>query len=63
VNVDEVWRDGDLYIQDDGRLVRVLDRGDGTHDVVIREPDGTPVTSMNISDSSLTKRIAEGRWQ
>jgi hypothetical protein len=44
-------------------MVRVLDQGDGTHHVVIRDPDGTTVTSMSIPESSLNKRIDEGRWQ
>jgi len=66
VDVEHVWANGDLYIQagdDSTRLVRVLTRGGGQNDVVIRELDGTPVTSMVISDESLAARIADGRWQ
>lgn len=66
VDVDHVWANGDLYTQVRGeqtRLVRVLSRGGGLNDVVIRELDGSPVTSMVISDESLAARLADGRWQ
>jgi hypothetical protein len=38
-DVDEqhVWDNGDMYIQDDGCIVKVLDNGNGTYDVVVRD--------------------------
>lgn len=66
VDVGHVWQNGDLYTQvrgEETRLVRVLSQGNGQNAVVIRELDGTPVTSMMISDESLAARIADGRWQ
>ena len=39
VDVDDVWANGDLYIQSDGGLmVKGLSRGNGTNHVVIRDP-------------------------
>lgn len=64
VDVDDVWKNGELYIQyDKGRLVKVLDEGNGYRQVVIREADGKPVSSMRITENSFQERIADGRWQ
>jgi hypothetical protein len=38
VDVQHVQENGHLYYQDDGQLVRVLDNGNGTSDVVVRDP-------------------------
>ncbi|MCL2541546.1 MAG: DUF6531 domain-containing protein [Nocardioidaceae bacterium] len=66
VDAEHVWANGDLYTQvrgDETRLIRVLSRGNGQNDVVIRELNGDPVTSMVISDESLAARIEDGRWR
>lgn len=47
VDVQHVVENGHLYYQEDGQLVRVLDNGNGTSDVVIRDasnPSGQPTT-------------------
>lgn len=66
IDPDEVKRDGELYVQhSDRQLVRVLDRGSGRSDVVIYDaanPSGQPTTVINMSNSSIAKRVADGRW-
>lgn len=47
VDIDHVWRNGEMYIQNDGQIVRVLDNGNGTYDVVVRDmgtPSAAPTT-------------------
>ncbi|SFR26774.1 intein C-terminal splicing region/intein N-terminal splicing region/RHS repeat-associated core domain-containing protein [Lentzea waywayandensis] len=67
VDVDHVWNNGELYIQNDGQLVKVLENGDGTYSAVVRDPSnmsGAPTTVLDrLTQSSLDKRIDEGRWQ
>jgi hypothetical protein len=65
VDVQHVLENGDLYYQDDGQLVRVLDNGNGTSDVVIRDasnPSGGPTTTVRLSNSDVQQRIQSGRW-
>ncbi|GIG55883.1 hypothetical protein Lfu02_02550 [Longispora fulva] len=66
IDVNEVKQDGDLYVQDDGQMVRVLDRGGGRSDVVIYDPgnpSGEPTTVINMSNSSVARRVDQGRWE
>jgi hypothetical protein len=66
VDVENVLQNGDLYYQDDGQLVRVLDNGNGTSDVVIRgpsNPSSAPATTIkDMPDSQVQARINSGRW-
>jgi len=57
IDIEEIWLDGDLYIQDDGRLVRVLDQGNGVHHAVIREPG----TAAGTVDTGLVVIMPQGR--
>lgn len=67
VNVDEVWSNGDMYVQEDGQIVKTLSNGDGTSRVVIRDmsnPSGKPTTVIErMSDASIERRIDDGRWE
>jgi hypothetical protein len=68
-DVDEqhVWDNGDMYIQDDGCIVKVLDNGNGTYDVVVRDmsnPSGKPVTSIkDATQNYLNNKINSGKWE
>ncbi|MFE2260225.1 RHS repeat domain-containing protein [Streptomyces griseosporeus] len=66
VNVDEVWKKGDMYVQEDGQIVKTLSNGDGTSQVVIRDmsnPSGEPTTVIErMSDASIQRRLDDGRW-
>jgi hypothetical protein len=68
-NVDEqhVWDNGDMYIQDDGCIVKVLDNGNGTYDVVVRDmsnPSGKPVTSIkDATENYLNNKLNSGKWE
>ncbi|MFI6079135.1 hypothetical protein ACIA5C_47280 [Actinoplanes sp. NPDC051343] len=68
-DVDEqhVWDNGDMYIQDDGCVVKVLDNGNGTYDVVVRDmnnPSRKPVTSIkNATQNYLNNKIDSGKWE
>jgi RHS repeat-associated protein len=66
VDVKNVVQQGDLYYQDDGQLVRVLDNGNGTSDVVVRDPSnpsGAPTTTIkDMPNSQVQARIKNGRW-
>lgn len=68
-NVDEqhVWDNGDMYIQDDGCIVKVLDNGNGTYDVVVRDmsnPSGKPVTSIkDATESYINNKVNSGKWE
>jgi RHS repeat-associated protein len=66
VDVAHVVENGELYIQDDGQLVRVLDNGNGTSDVVVRDPanpSGRPTTQIkDMPNSQIQSRIESGRW-
>ncbi|WP_229071068.1 hypothetical protein [Actinoplanes sp. DH11] len=64
---DFVWAHGDMYVQDDGRIVKVLDKGNGTYDVVVRDlsnPSDTPNTVMEgVSENYVQRKIDSGRWE
>jgi RHS repeat-associated protein len=66
VDVGHVKAEGDLYIQDDGQLVRVLDNGNGTSDVVVYDPSNpscAPTTKIkNMPNRQVQSRVDSGRW-
>lgn len=66
VDVTKVCEEGDLYYQDDGQLVRVLDNGNGTSDVVIRDPSNPSSESTTkmkgVKNSYVQSKIDSGRW-
>jgi hypothetical protein len=66
VDVAHVCKEGDLYIQEDGQLVRVLDNVNGTSDVVVRDasnPSGEPTTKIkNMPNRQVESRVNSGRW-
>lgn len=64
VDVDDVWANGDLLIQqEDGLLVRVLSQGNGVNHVVIKNGDGKVVTALdNLTDKQLQARLDDERW-
>jgi hypothetical protein len=67
VDVDHVWQNGDMYVQEeDGQIVKVLDNGNGTHDVVVRDmsnPTGQPTTVIkNATDKYVNNKIESGQW-
>jgi hypothetical protein len=66
VDVPYVKENGELLFQDDGQLVRVLDNGNGTSDIVIYDPSnpsGAPTTTIkDMPDSQVQSRINSGRW-
>lgn len=66
VDVDHVWQNGDLYIQEDGQMVRVLDNGNGTYDVVVRDPgnpSGGPTTVLkDATERYVQNKIESGKW-
>lgn len=66
VDVDHVWKNGDLYIQDDGQMVRILDNGNGTYDVVVRDlsnPSGAPTTVLkDATERYVQNKIESGKW-
>jgi RHS repeat-associated protein len=68
VDVDEVWENGELYIQEeDGQIVRVRDNGNGTSDVVVRDPSnpsGEPTTKIkDMPNRQVDARVRDGRWR
>jgi hypothetical protein len=68
-DVDEqhVWDNGDMYIQKDGCIVKVLDNGNGTYDVVVRDmsnPSGKPVTSIkDATENYINNKVSSGKWE
>jgi hypothetical protein len=60
--VDYVWENGDLYIQDDGQMVKILD-----NDIVIKDPSnpsGEPTTVINKAKKQyVDNKIAKGIWE
>jgi hypothetical protein len=66
VDTEKVCSDGDLYYQDDGQIVRVLHNGDGTIDVVVRDPSnpsGRSTTEIaGAKESYLERKLASGKW-
>ena len=67
VDVDHVWRDGEMYIQQDGQIVKILDNGDGTYSVVVRDmsnPSGRPTTVIaDMTQKQVQSRIDRGIWE
>jgi hypothetical protein len=67
VDVDYVWENGDLYIQEDGQMVRILENGDGTYSVVVRDPSnpsGEPTTVIeDMTEKQVQSRIDRGFWE
>jgi hypothetical protein len=67
VDPDHVWANGEMYIQDDGRIVKVLDKGNGTYDVVVRDmskPSDTPNTVLEgVSEGYIQRKLDSGRWE
>ncbi|MGP4112941.1 PrsW family glutamic-type intramembrane protease [Streptomyces sp. 4N509B] len=67
-NIDEavVWRDGDMYINsNNGNMIKVLDKGDGTSDIVIKDasnPSGQPITRFNAPNNYVQRRVDSGEW-
>lgn len=66
VDVDNVWRNGAMYTQTDGQIVRVLDNGNGTFDIVVRDlsnPSGGHSTAMKDAPKNyVDKKIRDGKW-
>ena len=66
VDADYVWENGDLYLQSwDGQGVRVLDNGNGTSDVVVRDlsnPTGRASTKMRVPNRYIEDKINSGEW-
>ena len=66
MDVPHVWNNGDLYFQENGQRVRVLDNGNGTSDVVVRDPanmSGESTTKIkDMPNRQVETRIQDGRW-
>jgi len=66
VDVDDLVGRGDIFQQTNGRRVYVLSNADGTPSAVILDgaltTDPLRTVLESVSDSSLAKRIADGRW-
>ena len=66
VDVDHVWDNGEMYIQDAGQIVKVLDNGNGTYDVVVRDlsnPTGKPTTVIkDATDKYVQNKIDSEKW-
>ncbi len=67
VDVNHVWAEGEMYIQGDGQIVKVLPNGDGTYSVVVRDmsnPSGGPTTVLDaLTEKQLQSRIDRGWWE
>ncbi|MFD9223086.1 hypothetical protein ACFWDI_24475 [Streptomyces sp. NPDC060064] len=37
MDVKDVWENGEMYIQDDGQLVKILETGNGKFDIVVKD--------------------------
>jgi hypothetical protein len=66
VDVQNVWDNGDMYIQGDGQIVKVLDNGNGTSDIVIRDmsnPSAQPTTVIKgATQKYIDGKIESGAW-
>ena len=51
-DVNDVWDNGDMYIQGDGQIVKVLDHGNGTYDTVIRDISNPSAQPTTIKDTT-----------
>ena len=67
VDVAHVWQNGDMYVQEDGQIVKVFDNGNGTDDVVVRDmsnPSGSPTTVLkNATEKYVNNKVQGGQWQ
>ncbi|MDQ4039235.1 MAG: hypothetical protein M3313_13020 [Actinomycetota bacterium] len=67
VDVDQVWHEGEMYIQQDGQIVKILDNGNGTYSVVVRDmsnPSGRPTTVIaEMTERQVKSRIDRGFWE
>lgn len=67
VDVDHVWTEGEMYIQQDGQIVKILENGDGTYSVVVRDmsnPSGRPTTVIaDMTERQVQSRIDRGFWE
>lgn len=56
-----------MYVQADGQIVKVLDNGNGTYDVVVRDmsnPSGAPTTVLkDATDRYVGNKIRGGQWE
>ncbi|WP_070018781.1 putative T7SS-secreted protein [Streptomyces nanshensis] len=66
VDVDHVWENGDMYVQNDGQIVKVMESGNG-YDVVIKDlgnPSGAPTTAIkDATQKYLDNQVEKGRWE
>jgi hypothetical protein len=55
-----------MYVQNDGQVVKVLDNGNGTYDIVVRDlgnPSGAPTAVIKDASSNYVEnQINSGRW-
>jgi RHS repeat-associated protein len=69
VNPQYIWNnpDSDMYIQNDGQIVKALSNGDGSYSVVIRDmanPSGEPTTVMgNYLEEEIERNLESGYWE
>lgn len=67
VDVKDVWDNGELYIQNDGQLVKILETGNGKFDIVVKDmsnPSGAPTTTMkDATQKYIDNQIEKGRWE
>jgi hypothetical protein len=65
---DEVWNnpESEMYIQNDGQVVKVLQTGNNNYSVAVRDmsnPSGSYTTVMkNYTEQEIEKNIETGRW-
>jgi uncharacterized protein YukE len=65
IDEDYVREHGELYYQDDGQLVRILDNGNGTSSVVVYDPANPTkesTTAMLFTESQIQSRFKSGKW-
>lgn len=66
VDVDRVWSEGEMYFQEDGQIVKILDNGDGTYQVVVKDPSnlsGLPTTVIEaLTENQFQQRLDSERW-
>jgi hypothetical protein len=65
IDAEEVRANGEIFHQDDGQAVHILERGNGTSDVVVRPYDAGPkvfTTVVNMTTKQIAKKFARGIW-
>jgi hypothetical protein len=68
VNVGEVWNspESEMYVQEDGQIVKALSSGDGTYSIVIRDmanSSGEPTTVISdYPQSAIDQNLRSGWW-